>query len=991
MGVAVGGAANGGEIRARMMLDLKDFSQKMERARKEMKDTKEKSKKTKESIEKMGKGAAVAGAAMVGGFAAVVKQAADFEQQMSKVKAISGATGEDFQRLNETARHLGATTKFTATQAGEGMEYLALAGWKTNDIISAMPGMLDLAAAGALDLGRAADIVSDTMQAFGLDASTATHAADVFAYAQANANTNVEQMGEAMKYLSPIAHALGWSLEESSAATMSLANSGLKGSIAGQAFASSLARLAKPTKRMAGLMKKTGMEFFDAEGKMKSMPELVAEIEKGTKGMTEQQRSAALSILFGAEAYKHWAILLDTGSGKLKDMTKNLQNCDGTAEQMSKTMIDNLYGSIEIFKSGVSEVAIKLGNHFIPSIRKGVDALTKFVEGLGKIDPNKVEIFLKMAGTAVGILATAGAISKLAGALRTLVLGMGPIGWVITGLSVLGSVIVGVKTATEQSKTIDLEHIKELQDKTKKVEDLTSQYDKMRDQIKLTNPELMHYRELQQDAARETDPKKIEEYAKEMEGLEKKSGLSREQLKKFFDVNDDLIGILPEAEVKIDKHGKALLENSKKAKECVDQLKELAETEAKNALIDVENNYDKHIRDYEAALKDTSDAAQTLNDKRIEKKGIERDLVKLEDDLLERQKKGDKSAAIQYKQWIGEKKERLNTLKKEISSANENHKVATETLQTKSKTLQTDKEVFNKLAQIYLEQVGLNGAAEEGLEQVNKKLEGLEGEKKKLEDIKKKKGSLNEKQQEELEGLDKNIQKHKEVRGKLEGIIKTQDKVNSKIDDATSKGQYMTQVLGEDVLKDIKFTGNGIEDAKQLNDALSKKIQKEITFKYGTVLEGTMPTEFKPSNAVPGYGLPDQFAKTNSNMFKNTNVIRRVYRHQGGTFPKLHAGGSPMFSFGNAPKAHEIDVRLLRNEMVLTEAQQANLFALIKNFDSIARKAETTIRGGDDEPRYDQTTIQIGQLVVREEADIYRVAEELDRIKRQKDRSKGVR
>ncbi|MEV2516243.1 phage tail tape measure protein, partial [Paenibacillus larvae] len=114
-------------------------------------------------------------------------------------------------------------------------------------------------------------------------------------------------------------------------------------------------------------------------------------------------------------------------------------------------------------------------------------------------------------------------------------------------------------------------------------------------------------------------------------------------------------------------------------------------------------------------------------------------------------------------------------------------------------------------------------------------------------------------------------------------------------------------------------------------------------------------------------------------------------RHEGGTLPKLHAGGSPMFSFGNAPKAHEIDVRLLRNEMVLTEAQQANLFALIKNFDSLARKASATIREGEDEPRHDQTTIQIGQLVVREEMDIYRVAEKLDRIKRQKDRSKGVR
>ncbi|MDT2262358.1 phage tail tape measure protein [Paenibacillus larvae] len=198
-------------------------------------------------------------------------------------------------------------------------------------------------------------------------------------------------------------------------------------------------------------MKKTGMEFFNAQGKMKSMPELVAEIEKGTKGMTEQQRSAALSILFGLRRINTGQFSSTLGSGKLKDMTKNLQNCDGTAEQMSKTMIDNLYGSIEIFKSGVSEVAIKLGNHFIPSIRKGVDALTKFVGVLGKIDPNKVEIFVKVAGTAVGILAVAGAVTKLSRGVPCFSVGhgldrVGNCG----GICTLGP-LVGYKTASEQA------------------------------------------------------------------------------------------------------------------------------------------------------------------------------------------------------------------------------------------------------------------------------------------------------------------------------------------------------------------------------------------------------------------------------------------------------------------------------------------------------------------------------------------------------------
>ncbi|MEV2479261.1 phage tail tape measure protein [Paenibacillus larvae] len=200
--------------------------------------------------------------------AASVKMGMDFEAGMSTVKAITGATGKDFEDLQETAKELGATTVFSASEAAEGMKYLGLAGWKTQDIISAMPGMLDLAAAGALDLGTAADITSDTMQAFGMAADRATHAADVFAYASSNSNTTVEMLGEGMKYLAPVANQFGWSLEESSAAMMFLADAGLKGSIAGQAFASSLTRLAKPTAEMEKVMKATGISFFDAQGKM---------------------------------------------------------------------------------------------------------------------------------------------------------------------------------------------------------------------------------------------------------------------------------------------------------------------------------------------------------------------------------------------------------------------------------------------------------------------------------------------------------------------------------------------------------------------------------------------------------------------------------------------------------------------------------------------------------------------------------------------------
>lgn len=347
---------------------------------------------------------------------AAIKTGVDFQEGMSKVSAISGATGKDFKALEKQARDLGAKTQFSAKEASDGMQYLALAGFKTKDIMSAMPGMLDLAAAGALDLGRAADITSDTMQAFGMKADQAGHAADVFAYAQANANTNVEQMGEAMKYAAPVTNALGWSLEETSSAMMVLANSGLKGSIAGQAFASSLARLAKPTKQMKNVMDKTGMSFFDAEGKMKSMPEVMKEIEKGTKGMTQKQRSATITTLFGAEAYKHWAILLEAGSDELKTMTGNLENADGTAAKMAKTMTDNAKGDIKIFLSALQELSLQIYDIVEPALRGMIQSFTGIVEWTQKLPK-----LLKLAAVVIaGLVASIGPLLVVGGTLLTL-------------------------------------------------------------------------------------------------------------------------------------------------------------------------------------------------------------------------------------------------------------------------------------------------------------------------------------------------------------------------------------------------------------------------------------------------------------------------------------------------------------------------------------------------------------------------------------------
>ncbi|WP_078382331.1 phage tail tape measure protein [Sutcliffiella halmapala] len=357
-----------------------------------------------------------------------VKVGMDFDKQMSKVQAISGATGDNFDSLRKQAQDLGATTAFTATQAAEGMEYLALAGWKTNDILSAMPGMLNLAAAGALDLGTAADITSDVMSAFGISADKAGHAADVFAYAQANANTNVSQMGEAMTYLAPVANALGWQFEESAAAVMKLADSGVKGSMAGQAFATSLGRLAKPTKAMNKEMKRLGMEFFDAKGNMKSLPEVMAEIEKGTEGMTKQQKSSTLSTLFGAQAYKHWAILLESGSETLQDYTDKLKNADGTAENMANTMLDNFAGALVMLKSALEGLAIQFSDIMTGPLRAFAESITNLVGKFAALDESTKIIIVVIAA----LLAAIGPI------LLALGIGIVLFGQITAALTVLG-------------------------------------------------------------------------------------------------------------------------------------------------------------------------------------------------------------------------------------------------------------------------------------------------------------------------------------------------------------------------------------------------------------------------------------------------------------------------------------------------------------------------------------------------------------------------
>lgn len=303
----------------------------------------------------------------------------DFTSGMSNVKALSGATNEEFAQLTATAEELGATTKFTAAEAADGMQYLAMAGWKANDIIEAMPGLLDLAAAGATDLGTAADIVSDVMTAMGMSADQASRAADIFARTATGSNTTIANLGETLKYAAPAANAFGLSLSEAATITGMMANAGVKGSMAGTALRASLLEMASPSKKANEAMKALGLTFSDDTGKMKDMKTIVGDLSKAFGGLTDQQKLSYAEDLFGTRGSSAWLSVIEQGADEFDRLFESIDKSNGAAREMANIQLDNLAGDITLLQSAVDGMKISVMKNLDPYLRKGVQWLTSKV------------------------------------------------------------------------------------------------------------------------------------------------------------------------------------------------------------------------------------------------------------------------------------------------------------------------------------------------------------------------------------------------------------------------------------------------------------------------------------------------------------------------------------------------------------------------------------------------------------------------------------
>ena len=292
--------------------------------------------------------------------AAIIDVGSSFEKQMSRVEAISGASATDIALITEKARQMGATTSFSASEAGKAMEYMAMAGWKAQDMVEGIGGIMDLAAASGEELGATSDIVTDALTAFGMQAKDSGRFADVLAAASSNANTNVSLMGETFKYVGAAAGAMGYNVEDMSIAIGLMANSGIKGTQAGTALRSTITRLAKPTKESREAMERLGLSLTDSEGNMLSFRDIMTNMRSGFADLTESEKASTAAMLGGQEAMSGLLAIVNASDADFEKLAGAIDNAGGSAHRMAETQMDNLSGSLTRFQSAAEGLGIAL-------------------------------------------------------------------------------------------------------------------------------------------------------------------------------------------------------------------------------------------------------------------------------------------------------------------------------------------------------------------------------------------------------------------------------------------------------------------------------------------------------------------------------------------------------------------------------------------------------------------------------------------------------
>ncbi len=445
-------AINAGTISAFLELNTSNFSAGIASANSQLQALSDDNLNAAEKIKGVGGALTTIGGTLtknwtvplVGAGAAAVTVAANFDAGMSKVQAISGATGEELDKLRDKAREMGAKTKFSASEAADAMSYMAMAGWKTGDMLDGIEGIMNLAAASGEDLAATSDIVTDALTAFGLSAKDSAHFSDILAAASSNANTNVSMMGESFKYCAPIAGAMGYSAEDTAEALGLMANSGIKASQSGTAMRSIMTKLTGEIKLSGKELGNVTIQTTNADGSMRGLSEILGDCRSAFSKLTDSEKSQAAETLAGKYAMSGFLSLMNAAPEDIGKLSGAISNCDGTAKRMADTMQDNLQGQLTVLKSQTEEVAIAFGTELMPVAQDLVGKASEAVQWFGSLDSGAKRLIVNaglVAASLGPVLMITGKLTSGVGAL------MKTVGGAVTAFQGASSVMGGLGAA----------------------------------------------------------------------------------------------------------------------------------------------------------------------------------------------------------------------------------------------------------------------------------------------------------------------------------------------------------------------------------------------------------------------------------------------------------------------------------------------------------------------------------------------------------------
>lgn len=788
--------------------------------------------------------------------ALATKTGMEFKAGMSEVQAISGATGAELQQLEAKARELGSSTKFSAKEVSDGFKYMALAGWDVQQSLDAIPGVLDLAAASGEDLALVSDILTDAISAFGDEASDAGRYADVLAAAASNANTDVAGLGEAFKYVAPVAGALGYEVEDVATALGLMANQGIKGSAMGTALRNVLTNLVSPTKAMATEMDKYGISIKDSNGEIKPLDQLLTELRGTFSNLSEDQKAQLAATLAGKEGMSGLLAIVNASDEEFNKLSDAIQNSEGVAADMAETMGDNLQGKITNLKSALEELGIKIFEALEPALTSLVEGVQKVVDWFNQTDESTQRVIV-----AVGLLAAAlppllvvgGTLLTGIGSLMTFLPALvpmiaaiaAPIGLVVGAVTALGVAyaltrekadeqLVANKELAESNyeqieaydKVLDSidetqQQTSELADKTleaaQKTDELVTSFESLWEQSQLTKDEFAEFLELQSELEHTTTPSKIEELKDRMDELREKSGLTDEEFAKLISSNEQLAEMYPELANEVGEYGNAIMDTTGKIREMTQAELERAEIEVYNKMIEDMQMLQVEMENYDLLAQQTYDTEQQLLEAKEEQAKVEREIVEdkeliaeIEEQLVQN-KEAMATASAEEKKQLREQKRELqeqhSETTKKLKVNEKNKKVLDEEVNTLEKSHSKLKEQRDRLG----EQVGLNGQNFDKYVQIVGQLHDINFEKGK-----------------EIEQIDQIIAKNDEEIAQLEQQISLEGDANGEKQEAINKRQQENKEL-EQVKSNISQATGLQEQTNTTYDQGEQKIAKQRT------------------------------------------------------------------------------------------------------------------------------------------------------------------